>query len=81
MYSNKINSINILKIGSGNIQSEKFSFKAKGLDLAAKKNIFVPKAYLLPHEILNQFESSSFQNSSLIRQIQDLPILNSFSIA
>ena len=80
MYSNKINSINILQIGSGNIQSEKFSFKAKGLDLAAKKNIFVPKAYLLPHEILNQFESSSFQNSSLIRQIQDLPIRNSFSI-
>ena len=41
MYLNKTKSIDVLKTGSGNIQSGKYSFKAKGLALAAKKISFL----------------------------------------
>ena len=80
MFINKNNSKSFSQIGSGKIQSENYSFKARGLDIAAKNNILVPRTYLLTHELLHEFESSTFDKSRLTRQIQELPIKNSFSI-
>ena len=37
MYSRNSNSKNFIPIGSGKLQEPKYSFKAKGLDLAAQK--------------------------------------------
>ena len=80
MYlSNNMSEI-FIPIGSGNIQSPKYGFKAKGLDFAAKNKISVPKGYLLPHEVLRNFKHESSETITLIKKIQELPIQNSFSI-
>ena len=49
---------NLIKLGSGDINNPKYSFKAKGLDLAAYKKLFVPQGYLIPHELLSIFETN-----------------------
>ena len=56
MYLNNNMSEIFIPIGLGNIQLPKYGFKAKGLDLAAKNKISVPKGYLLPHEIFENFK-------------------------
>ena len=80
MHSNKNKQKNMFKIGSGNIQSPKYSFKASGLDFASKNKILVPNAYLLTHETLQEYESPTFENNFLLRQIQELPIKHRFAI-
>ena len=80
MYLNNNMSEIFIPIGSGNIQSPKYGFKAKGLDFAAKNKISVPKGYLLSHEILRNFKHESLEIITLIKKIQELPIQNSFSI-
>ena len=70
---------NLIKLGSGNINHPKYGFKAKGLDLAAYKNILVPKGYLIPHELLSIFESNNVERNILITKIQNL--FNKSSIA
>ena len=44
MYSNKKKQKNMFKIGSGTIQSPKYSFKVSGLDFASKNKILVPES-------------------------------------
>ena len=80
MYLNNNMSEIFIPIGLGNIQLPKYGFKAKGLDLAAKNKISVPKGYLLSHEIFENFKHESLEISTLIKKIQELPIQNSFSI-
>ena len=63
---------NLIKLGSGDINNSKYSFKAKGLDLAAYKKIFVPQGYLIPHELLSVFETNKVERNILITEIQTL---------
>ncbi|MBT7520708.1 MAG: hypothetical protein HN646_00370, partial [Nitrospina sp.] len=56
MLLNNDHSKSIIEVGSGLAQSTKYSFKAKGLDLALKNKILVPKAYLIPQEFWENFE-------------------------
>ena len=62
---------NLIKLGSGDINHPKYGFKAKGLDIAAYKKIFVPKGYLVTHEILAKFDNKN-EEDILITQIQTL---------
>ena len=55
MLLNNKHSKLIIKIGSGFNQSKKYSFKAKGLDLAVKNKILVPKGYLITQEFWGNF--------------------------
>jgi hypothetical protein len=80
MYLNNNISEIFIPIGSGNIQSPRYGFKAEGLDFATKNKISVPKGYLLSHEILRNFKHESLEINTLIKKIQELPIQNSFSI-
>ncbi|MBT6198640.1 MAG: hypothetical protein HOI06_07595, partial [Pelagibacteraceae bacterium] len=63
---------NLIKLGSGDINHPKYSFKAKGLDLAVYKNLFVPQGYLIPHELLSIFKTNKVERKILITEIQTL---------
>ncbi|MDC1123014.1 PEP/pyruvate-binding domain-containing protein [Nitrospinaceae bacterium] len=63
---------NLIKLGSGDINHPKYSFKAKGLDLAVYKNLFVPQGYLIPHEILSIFKTNKVERNILTTEIQTL---------
>ena len=68
MYLNNNISEIFIPIGSGNIQSPRYGFKAKGLDFATKNKISVPKGYLLSHEILRNFKHESLEINTLIKK-------------
>ena len=69
MYQNSIPK-SLIKVGSGNINNSKYGFKAKGLDYAACKNIFVPRGYVLPHEIWAGIKHNKEEKKKLITEIQ-----------
>jgi rifampicin phosphotransferase len=80
MLLNNKHSKLIIKIGSGFNQSKKYSFKAKGLDLAVKNKILVPKGYLITQEFWGNFDNEIAIKSDLLRQITELPLNNSISV-
>ena len=69
MHQNSIPK-SLIKVGSGNINNSKYGFKAKGLDYAACKNIFVPRGYVLPHEIWAGIKHNKEEKKKLITEIQ-----------
>ena len=69
MYQNSIPK-SLIKVGSGNINNSKYGFKAKGLDYAACKNIFVPRGYVLPHEIWAGIKHNKEEKKILTTEIQ-----------
>jgi rifampicin phosphotransferase len=80
MPSNNRHSKLLIEIGSGFAQSKKYSFKAKGLDLAAKNKILVPKSYLITQEFWDNFEINIINKNDLVHQITELPLNNSISV-
>ena len=80
MLLNNNHSKSIIEVGSGLAQSTKYSFKAKGLDLALKNKILVPKAYLIPQEFWENFEKKIEIKNDLVRQIKNLPLNKDISV-
>ena len=80
MPSNKRHSELFIEVGSGFLQSMKYSFKSKGLDLALKNKILVPKSYLIPQEFWEDFENKIEIKNDQVRQITELPLNNSISV-